>query len=438
VRRNRTGGDGDDADAEGASVTVRNGHVRSDRERSFEPIVEPDRHPGAVQAPPRPTGARARVRVAVAIREPAFHREVFDHLTRQPSIDVVSSLTDPEDVRTRVGSWTSGIDAIVVCPTVARSLADRIDEPHPPVFLVAEEMTVPVLRTAIEVGAQGAFCWPEERADLSQAIPPVRDESRGASPVRGRVVAMLGARGGVGVTFLASHLAAAFARKGLRVVLVDHDPGYGDLAAALGFLADRDARSMEDLVQVMDELGPEHVLHAISAHAAGFDVLLSRSPVPSEGPTAGERGAGRPIPTGLLSACTALLAGDYQVVVLHVARTLDPVARAAVHIADETILVAGLDLMSLYGARRTLSSLRPELADKTVRIVVNATRSPEVSAAEFERVLGQKPSVRIRADRAVASALSAGRVLAARNRGAWRDVVRLSEAIGVEPAVVSS
>ncbi len=370
--------------------------------------------------------------MVIAVRDLAFHQEILDFLGRQRKVEVVSSLTDPEHVRDRMPSEWSNVEAMVVCPAVGRTLAGRLDPAHPVVFLVAEEMTVPVLRTAIDVGAQGAFCWPEERADLAQAISRSRQHADRAAPTRGTVVAVLGTRGGVGVTFLASHIAAACARDGRRTVLVDLDPAFGDLAAALGFIGDGDARSMEDLIPVMDELGPEHVLRTVTGHPGGFDVLLARPSMPSEG--AADASVVAPpatLPTGLFSACTALLAGDYQVVVLHLPRTLGPIARTAVRLADEAIVVADLDLMSLYGARRTLTALAPDLAETPLRIVLNATRRPEVSLAEFERVLGLKPTGRVRADRAVASAQVAGRLLGPRSRGAWRDVVTLAASVSM-------
>jgi len=128
----------------------------------------------------------------------------------------------------------------------------------------------------------------------------------------------------------------------------------------------------------------------------------------------------------LYGACVALLAHDHDAVVLHVPRTLGTLARAAARLADETILVSGADIMSLYGARRTLAFLREELDGTGLRIVLNITRRPEVTAAEVERVLGSKPAARIRSDPAVAAAQAAGRLLKPRGGRAWPDVVALA------------
>ncbi|MCI4354694.1 MAG: AAA family ATPase, partial [Thermoplasmata archaeon] len=251
--------------------------------------------------------------MAIGIRDLAFHQEVLDFLGRQPRIEVVSSSTRAMEQGPRSSGGanpdTRDADVMVVCPSVGGSLAGSERSGGTVVFVVAEEMTVPALRTAIELGAHGAFCWPEERADLARAIPLAGRSSDAASRTRGRVVAVLGARGGAGATFLASHLAAAFARSGLRSVLVDMDPDFGDVTAALGLVEEDGVNSIEDLLPVIDELGPDHVARALTSHEEGFDILLSRPPV-ARADSGSAGGTRRPeaIPTGLYGASVALLA----------------------------------------------------------------------------------------------------------------------------------
>lgn len=374
--------------------------------------------------------ARSRVRAAVAVRDLAFHQEVLDYLSRQPRIEVVASWTDaagPASLRS--APEEPDLDAVVVCPVAARAIAGASASQAPTVFLVAEEMTVPVLRTAIEAGAQGAFCWPEERSELGAAMAASSRPAE-SSRARGRVIAVLGARGGVGATFVASHLAAAFARAGSRAALVDMDPSFGDLTAALGLVEDDHLASIEDLVPVIDELDPDHVDRALTRHQAGFDVLLSRPALPhpvADGPSGAW--STPTIPPGLYGACVALLAHDHDAVVVHVPRTLGSLTKSAVRLADETIVVSGADLMSLYGARRTLAFLRQEAHGTSVRIVLNITRRPEATAAEVERVLGSKPAARIRLDPAVAVAQATGRLVKPRGGRAWPEVARLAAAL---------
>jgi pilus assembly protein CpaE len=380
--------------------------------------------------------AGSKIRVAIVIHDLAFHQEVLDYLGRQPRLEIIFSSTDTGDLGSRKRGWDhESVDAVVICPVAGRTLAGRSERDTTPAFLVAEEMTVPILRTAIDVGALGAFCWPEERADLAQAMAASHRHAIASSHVRGRVIAVLGARGGVGVTFVASHLAAALANSGHSAALEDMDPAFGDLTPALGLVEDDGLAGIEALVPVIDELGPDHIAQALTRHDAGFDVLLSRSAVPRAPAGAPEAIGDAPlIPTGLYGACVALLAHSHDAVVLHVPRTLGALAKAAVHLADETILVIGPDLMSLYGARRTLSALSAEVESTNLQLVLNVTRRPEASAAEVERVLGLKPVARIRPDPSVITAQAAGRVLGPRGGRAWRDVSALARRLSPQAA----
>src|SRR5712691_1638880 len=112
--------------------------------------------------------SRSRRRVLVGIRDVVFHQEVLDHLERDPRFEVVGAVARP-------GALLQGIrglipDVTVACPVMVREVS------HPSVgrtdnlLVVAEEMTVPVLREAIEAGAHGVFTWPEERDELSEEI----------------------------------------------------------------------------------------------------------------------------------------------------------------------------------------------------------------------------------------------------------------------------
>jgi len=50
---------------------------------------------------------------------------------------------------------------MVVCPTTARGLRHpAVSSGIPRLVIISQEMTVPVLREAIDVGAEGIFCWP--------------------------------------------------------------------------------------------------------------------------------------------------------------------------------------------------------------------------------------------------------------------------------------
>src|SRR6202023_2975888 len=92
-----------------------------------------------------------------------------DWLDRDSRVDVVGASGEPDRLLQLFSRQPS--DVALLCPLMARQLAHPAARPQlPRVLLVAQEMTVPVLRDAIEMGAQGVFAWPDEREELLEVV----------------------------------------------------------------------------------------------------------------------------------------------------------------------------------------------------------------------------------------------------------------------------
>jgi pilus assembly protein CpaE len=356
-------------------------------------------------------------RIAVGIHDLGLHQEVQDFLGRDPKLELVGAAADADRLVAMLGERSP--DVALVCPTIGRELRHpAVRSSGCPVVVVAEEVTVPILRGAIEAGAQAVFGWPDERAQLARSLAAFRTLPRGGATTRAMVVAVLGARGGAGATFVATHLAAAFAGTGLRTALVDLDVSFADVSAALGIGGSSEVavRTIQDLLPVMDELSPAHLADVLFRHDRGFAVLLgppeSREPVPF-----------RP---GLYRGAIALLAGEHDAVVLHLPRAVDRVARAGAELADRTVLVTTLDLFALYGARRSMALLDREVNHDRWRVVLNKPARSALTERDVERVLGVRPIAVIRPDARVGRVQARGELLAERTGGAARDVRKVA------------
>jgi len=360
------------------------------------------------------------VSVVLAIRELTFHQEVLDYLGRDERIEVSAAATDA--VRLRALLAKADADVVLVCPEIGGELRHPSARPEgSTVLVVTPEMTVQVLRDAIDLGAEGVFAWPEERMELGAVIARVAHRREEEPAARGRVIAVYGARGGVGVTFVATHLCAALAERGVSSVLVDLDTSFADVTLALGLGPQDEPRTIGDLSPVADELSPDHVEDALYRHSRGFAALLA--------PADPSWAVSWP---GLYSACVALLAGSCQIVLLHVPRTMDEIVRRAMDLADEVLLVTALDVWSLYGARRAVRGLGLEDGQSTLRVVVNQASRPQLSERDVERVLGMAPLATVRSDPAVKRALNRAELLPAHSRRAWRDIRKLAARLVAE------
>src|SRR6266540_4028111 len=127
---------------------------------------------------------RSRPKVVLGIRDLVFHQEVLDYLERDPRLDVVAAVRWPGALVQAMSDLAP--DMTVACPAMVREMRHPAVVPSSQLIVVAEEMTVPILRAAIDVGARWVFAWPEERAELAAEISSAGDHSSEVIQARGR------------------------------------------------------------------------------------------------------------------------------------------------------------------------------------------------------------------------------------------------------------
>jgi len=302
-------------------------------------------------------------------------------------------------------------DAVVAAPSLAPA---RTDLNGSALLAVDTTQSVATLRRALRAGASGFYLWPAEREDLAIAAGRVRPVFDAASQEVGRVIAVYAARGGIGTTFLATHLAAAFARAERRCVLVDLDLAFGGVTAAVGAADEEDLRTVADLLPLGEEIAPAHVAEVLRSHPAGFRSLLA--PATGVGTTMRE--------DDVRAVVDAARRGN-DPVVLHLARSLDVVSRTALELADRIVFVVGLDVVSLRGAKRIVDVYG---LDGRIDVVVNRAARSDVTASDVERVLGRVPLGVIPADGRIATAQQRGELVPFRGR-VGKQLTRIADAL---------
>lgn len=350
-------------------------------------------------------------RVVLGIGDRALEEEVLHFLARIPRIRVVAAAGNAEGLARGVAQARP--DAAVVSPSVLKA-APELDGAS--VLVISERETSAALRTAIRAGARGFYVWPQEREALArdaETFVRPRPQERGAP---GRVVAVYGPRGGAGVTFLATNLAAALAARDARAVLVDLDHFYADLTTALGVPPGADVPTVSELTPVLEELSPDHLDRVLYAHPRGFRVLLG--PHDPKGPC---------LDPGAVAALAGVLRARWDAAVLHLPRTPDEPTRAALEAADDILLVVTLDVLAFRDARRTLAWLAGLGVGPRCRLVINRAARAEIVPQDAERVFGLSPACVIGVDRSVPRAQNRGELVVGRSGLAARKVQALAE-----------
>ena len=277
-------------------------------------------------------------RVVLALEANEVAEEVMHFLDRSGTARVVGTAADDRQLIEAVRQLEP--DAVVAHP----SLVDPASVRGAALLALDTRESVASLRAAIRVGARGFFLWPGERDALAGATAATVTQPH-AAVKRADVVAVHGARGGVGCTFVATHLAQAFAARDLDCVLIDADPTYGDVSSALG-LPD-DVHTIADLLPLVPELTPAHLDDALHAHDAGFRVLAA----PPADRAASVGGAD-------LAAILRVAAASCDVVVAAPPRHLGELATSCLAGADRVLEVLSLDVLSFRASDEGARSAR--------------------------------------------------------------------------------
>jgi pilus assembly protein CpaE len=333
-------------------------------------------------------------RVVLGLEALEVAEEVMHFLDRSGRARVVATATDERQLAEAVRQLEP--DAVVAEPAIAMGGVDRST-----LLALATRESVAALRDAVRAGARGFFVWPGEREGLLDGVSASRAQRRAPSSARrGLVIAVHGARGGVGVTFVASHLAAAFVRQERACVVVDADLQYGDLTPALG--APEDARTLAELVPLGDELAWSHVDEVAWRHPAGFEAVLA-PPQPAV--------ADEVLPRVVDAAATGA-----ETVVVHLPRALDGPTQGCLAGADRLLEVLSLDVLSFRAATRALEAFSPLALEGRVGFVVNRAARNEITPGDVRRVFDTEPIAVVPFDGSVPRAQDHGRLLPHKGR----------------------
>jgi len=335
-------------------------------------------------------------RVVLAMEQHDVVEEVMHFLDRSGRARVVATAADDRQLIEAVRQLEP--DAVLAQPSL---VTDGVLAKH--AFLAVDTReTVASLRAAIDAGARGFFVWPADRQALSEATAGTL-----AAPVtmdrRATVIAVHGSRGGVGATFVATHLTRSFARRGRASLLIDVDPMFGEVSAALG--VPDDVHTVGDLLPLIGELAPVHLDEASWTHPEGFRVLLAP-------PTAGPE----PLDANAVRRIVEVSASAVDAVVLHLGRALDAVTLAAIASCDRLVEVVSLDVLSFRSARRAVELVEPLHVDERVGFVVNRAKRSEITPRDVERVFGSEPLAVVSVDRSVPRAQDHGQLVSPRGR----------------------
>jgi flagellar biosynthesis protein FlhG len=190
--------------------------------------------------------------------------------------------------------------------------------------------------------------------------PPQGNVAPVAVPLKplGKVLAVTSGKGGVGKTFVSANLAAALAKRGHRVLVLDADLGLANLDVVLNLYP---KVTLHDVFT-----GKAKLEEAIVRAPGGFSVLLAGSGMVEYSRLTPE------VRDDFLRIMSGLVP-HYDIVLLDTGAGISDVVLFAVSLASEVLVVATPEPTSLTDAYATIKVLVGQQKRQNIRIVVNQT-----------------------------------------------------------------
>ncbi|HEX5116594.1 MAG TPA: septum site-determining protein Ssd [Pseudonocardiaceae bacterium] len=234
------------------------------------------------------------------------------------------------------------LDAAAVAACVDAGLPRRAGV----VVLCAGEPPPELWQRALAIGAERVLALPAGESWLLSAFADATDRP---AAVTGRVVALLGGRGGAGASVLAAAVALTALRSGGGALLIDGDPLGGGLDLVLGAEAQAGLRWPD--LHLQGGRVPAHALRSALPGRSSGTARLSVVSCDRDGPG--------PDPDAMAAVIDAGRRAD-DTVVLDLPRHPTPAAEAALARTDLAVLVIPAELRAGAAARKVAAMVKAQ------------------------------------------------------------------------------
>jgi pilus assembly protein CpaE len=257
----------------------------------------------------------------------------------------------------------------------------RQESPDTAIFAVSSDAQPDVIIQAMRSGCREYLFKPLVRDQLLQAITRAGGRRERKERSNSHIMTFIGAKGGCGVTTIATQLAAMLASSGSKkTLLLDLHPSLGDAALYLGFTNSK--YHAYELMENTDRLDAELLQSIALHHSSGLDIL----PAPNDFETTRHAGS------GAISQMFNFLRLWYEFILIDIPAGLNEYTEKLISHSDQLYIVTVAEVSALRNASRIVDYFDQEdVPDDKVRVILNRyeKRSP-IPESQIEKLIQRK------------------------------------------------
>jgi len=349
-------------------------------------------------------------------------QELANRLSRSSHSEVAEVVARHSELASAVHEHSA--DAILADlgdrPAEVLEALQKLPDPRPVLILTGLQADNRVLLTAMRLGVREFLPADFEVSALDQVVEGLAIERGPDSRTKtASVVAVMGAKGGVGTTFLACHLATAFQRSGRKTAIADLSLPVGDAAVHLDL---QPSFTLTDVATEGERVDATSLRAILQGHDSGIRLLATPDSIE----------AAQRVEAHHVDHVLQLLRSEFERIVLDVPRVWSDISTLALDRADLILLVTTREVPVLYQARQHIALLRRLGFESKLRLVANGCcRGQPVTDDDYASFLERAPDVALPDEEAAEAAVNQGELL-------WDVSRRCALAKGIEELALRS
>lgn len=254
------------------------------------------------------------------------------------------------------------------------------------VFLISRQSDPSLLLQAMRSGVNEFFSQPIKREEVLEALARLKErkeKSKGPEPARlGRLIKVVGSKGGVGTTTIAVNLAVSLAeRESVQsVALVDMNLLFGDVPL---FLEIKPNYHWGEITDNFSRLDPTFLMNVLSRDPHGVYVLPSPVHLNGHNPASPE----------IMENLLDLMQKMFDFVIVDGGQSLDATSLRILQMSDTVLLVSTLGLPCLTNTSKLLKSFYTlgYPSRERIRVIINRyLKKSEISLKDAETGIDKK------------------------------------------------